>query len=211
MATDWAPEMLAQFRSRVSSEGLTDVETRVMDVHALQLADDLFDVTGSQFGVMLVPDQPLALREMVRVTRIGGRVLVVAYGPPARYEALQFFISALQTVDPDFHGLPEPPPLEFQVSDPDVLRERLVAAGLSDVEVDTSHQERVEFSSGQGCWDWMINGNPIVGMILTGVEDPDRVKIREALDTMVRERAENQVAVLTAPLNIGWGRKGHVG
>ena len=53
-----------------------------MDCHALELPDDRFDVTGSQFGVMLVPDQPRALREMVRVTKPGGRVLVIAYGPP---------------------------------------------------------------------------------------------------------------------------------
>jgi ubiquinone/menaquinone biosynthesis C-methylase UbiE len=41
-----------------------------------------------------VPDQPRALREMVRVTRPGGRVLVIAYGSPEEFEALQFFIGA---------------------------------------------------------------------------------------------------------------------
>ena len=45
-------------------------------------------MTGSQFGVMLVPDQALALREMVRVTKPGGRVLLVAYGSPAEFDAL---------------------------------------------------------------------------------------------------------------------------
>jgi hypothetical protein len=92
-----------------------------MDCHALELPDGRFDVTGSQFGVMLVPDQPRALREMVRVTKPGGRVLVIAYGPPAKLEFLQVFISALKAVAPQFPGLPDdPPPLEFQVSDPDV-------------------------------------------------------------------------------------------
>jgi len=54
-----------------------------MDAHALELDDDSFDLTGSQFGVMLVPDQPLALREMVRVTKPGGRDLLIAHGSPA--------------------------------------------------------------------------------------------------------------------------------
>ena len=118
LATDWAPQMVAQFESRARSEGLTNVHARVMDAHALDLEDDRFDVTGSQFGVMLVPDQALALREMVRVTKPGGRVLLIAYGSPAEFDALQFFVAALQTVAPDFEGLPDPPPLEFQVSDP---------------------------------------------------------------------------------------------
>src|SRR5215217_3732945 len=126
LATDWSPAMIEQFEARVRDERLSDAEGRVMDCHGLQLADDTFDVTGSQFGVMLVPDQPRALREMVRVTRPGGRVCVIAYGLPADVEFLQLFISALTAVAPNFPGLPDdPPPLEFQVSDADVLRRRM--------------------------------------------------------------------------------------
>jgi SAM-dependent methyltransferase len=210
LATDWAPQMVAQFESRARSEGLPNASARVMDAHSLDLDDDQFDVTGSQFGVMLVPDQALALREMVRVTRPGGRVLLIAYGPPAEFDALQFFVAALQTVAPDFAGLPDPPPLEFQVADPNVLRERLIAAGLGDVRVDNTQQERLELSTGQQLWDWMVFSNPITHMILedVGVSEADRARMRAALEKMLRARANaDGVAVLTAPLNIGWGRK----
>ncbi len=178
LATDWSPAMLAQFEAAVRSEGLANASGRVMDAHALALEHDSFDVTGSQFGVMLVPDQAVALQEMVRVTKPGGRVLLIAYGSPAEFDALQLFVAALQTVVPDFEGLPDPPPLEFQVSDPAVLRARLVAAGLSGVQVITTEQERIEVSTGQQAWDWMLYSNPITGMIIEDVgerrsgEDP---------------------------------------
>ncbi|HET7667331.1 MAG TPA: class I SAM-dependent methyltransferase, partial [Mycobacterium sp.] len=55
LATDWSPKMIECFNARVAAEGL-DAEGRVMDCHALDLADDSYDVTGSQFGVMLVPE-----------------------------------------------------------------------------------------------------------------------------------------------------------
>ena len=71
VATDWSPRMIERFNARVKQEGLSDAEGKLMDCHALAFADDSFDVTGSQFGVMLVPDQPRALREMVRVTEEG--------------------------------------------------------------------------------------------------------------------------------------------
>lgn len=208
LATDWASQMVAQFDARIRTEGLSNATARAMDAHALELDDDQYDVTGSQFGVMLVPDQALALREMVRVTRPGGRVLIVAYGAPEGFEALQFFIAALQSVVPEFDGLPDPPPLEFQVSDPKVLRERLEAAELREVHMDTAQQERVQFSSGQHAWDWMRSSNPIVDMILGEVDEADHVRVRTALDVMIRERAGvDDVAVLTAPVNIGWGWK----
>ena len=44
-----------------------EIETRVMDGHPLELEDDSFDLAGSQFGVMLFPDMPQAIREMARV------------------------------------------------------------------------------------------------------------------------------------------------
>jgi ubiquinone/menaquinone biosynthesis C-methylase UbiE len=208
LATDWSPAMIERFRARVREEGL-DAEGRVMDAHALDIEDDTFDVTGSQFGVMLVPDQPVALREMVRVTRPGGRVLVIAYGSPAEFEALQFFITALRAVVPDFEGLPDdPPPLEFQVADPDVLRRRLTDAGTRDVTVDTTHQERIESRSGRELWDWMLGSNPIAGMIVGDLTAAEQATVRQVLDGMLRERSDGEnPAVLTAPLNIGVGTK----
>ena len=208
LATDWSPAMIERFERRVREEALNKATGRVMDAHALDLPDDSFDVTGSQFGVMLVPDQLRALREMVRVTKPGGRVLLVAYGFPAELEFLGFFISALKAVAPAFPGLPDdPPPLEFQVSDPDVLRERLTDAGLKYVRVERT-TERPAFASGQEMWDWVLHGNPIPGMLLADLTEVQQARLRQVLDGMLRERADaNGRAVLTNVVNIGFGVK----
>jgi ubiquinone/menaquinone biosynthesis C-methylase UbiE len=208
LATDWSAAMIERFEARARAEGLAQATGRVMDCHALDLDDDTFDVTGSQFGVMLVPDQPRALREMARVTKPGGRVLVVAYGPPADLDFLGLFLGALQAVVPDFPGLPDdPPPLEFQVADPAVLRQRLTDAGLKDVRV-TRSAERPAFRSGQEMWDWVLYGNPIPGMIVADLTEAQRTTIRRVLDGMLRERAGgNTHAVLSNPVNIGVGVK----
>jgi ubiquinone/menaquinone biosynthesis C-methylase UbiE len=209
LATDWAPAMIERFEARVREEGLADAEGLVMDAHELDLPADGFDVTGSQFGVMLVPDQPRALREMVRVTKPDGRVLLIGYGSAGDFEALHFFIGALQAVVPGFEGLPDdPPPLEFQLSDPAVMHQRLSDAGLRNVTVDTTHQERIEVGSGQELWDWMLGGNPIAGMLVSELTEEQRATVRQVLGGMVRERSGgNGPAVLTAPLNIGIGTK----
>jgi ubiquinone/menaquinone biosynthesis C-methylase UbiE len=208
LATDWSTKMIEHFNARVVAEGL-DAEGRVMDCHALDLPDGSYDVTGSLFGVMLVPDQAQALREMVRVTKPGGRVLLIAYGDPAEFEALHVFISAVQAVVPEFEGPAEDESmLEFQVADPDVLRQRLIDADLTNVTVDTSNQERITVRTGQQLWDWTIGGNPIPGMLVADLTDQQREDIIRVLDGMVRERSDGSgSAVLTAPLNIGVGTK----
>ncbi|HUF59823.1 MAG TPA: class I SAM-dependent methyltransferase [Actinomycetota bacterium] len=208
LATDWSPAMIERFEARSREEGLRDAEGRVMDCHDLDLPDGTFDVTGSQFGVMLVPDQQRALREMVRVTKPGGRVLLIAYGAPAEFETLQVFIGALKVVAPEFPGLPDdPPPLEFQVSDPGVLRRRLTDAGLKGVRVEQT-AERPLFASGEEMWDWMLYSNPISGMVVADLTDEQRARLRQILDGMLRERAgADGRTVLSNAVNIGIGTK----
>ncbi len=210
MAVDQSPVMLELLAERARKEGL-DIETQVMDGHALQLRDGAFDIAGSQFGVMLFPDMPGGIREMIRVIRPGGQVLVHAYGNPHEIDFLGFLVAAIQTVRPEFDGPPtDPPPLEFQLADPDRLRSELSAAGLRDVKVETL-TETTEFESGEELWEWLVWSNPIVETILRGMlelTDGERGRVKQALETLIRGRAAgNRAARLTNPVNIGIGTK----
>ena len=206
VATDLAPAMVAHLEARATAEGLSNLEARVMDGHNLELADDYFDVAGSQFGVMLFPDLPRALGEMVRVTRPGGHVFLVVYGDPEEVEFLGFFMRAMHAVDPDFEGLPlDPTPLPFQVADPRRLRERFEEAELEDVRVETV-TEPLEFHSGRELWDWLMNSNPISGILVADTTAEQRAAARETLDELLHERAAGSgPAVLTNPVHIGIG------
>lgn len=209
LSTDMSPGMLEQLEARARQEGL-ELETRVMDGHALELEDNTFDIAGSQFGVMLFPDMPRGIRELARVTRPEGRVLMNVYGPPRNIEFFGFFVAAIRAAVPGFTGPPmDPPPLPFQLQDPETLRQELANAGLRDIRVETI-TERLEFQSGQQLWDWLVNSNPIVGMVLAelNLTKEQTAVVQEALDGMVRERAgSSSHAILTNPVHIGIGTK----
>jgi ubiquinone/menaquinone biosynthesis C-methylase UbiE len=208
VATDVSPKMAERLDARAREEGLANVEARVMDGHALEFEDDTFDISGSQFGVMLFPDLPRALSEMSRVIKPEGRALLVVYGPPTQVEFLGFFLGAIQAVVPGFTGLPlDPPPLPFQVADPEKLRQALTEAGLREIRVETI-TEKLEFQSGQEMWDWLVNSNPIAEMLIADVTEDQRAEVRHVLDGMLRERSGgNGPAVLTNPVHIGIGTK----
>jgi len=209
LATDKSPVMLELLANRAAGEGL-DIDTRVMDGQALQLDDASFDVAGSQFGVMLFEDMPRGIREMARVVRSGGRVLVSAYGDPGRIDFLRFMVRAIQSVRPEFDGPPsDPPPLEFQLADPGRLEQELTTAGLVDVTVETV-VESTRFASGADLWEWIVSSNPIVEMILgtLSIGARERGIVRQSMIDAVREQAGNDgTIILTNPVHIGIGTR----
>ena len=209
LATDQSAVMLKLLSARAGLENL-NIKTRVMDGHSLELNDNSFDIAGSQFGVMLFPDMPKGISEMVRVTKPGGRVLLLVYGDPTKIDFFSFFVRAIQSVRPDFNGPPlDPPPLPFQLQDPKRLRAELRTAGLKDIRVETI-TETTDFQSGKNLWEWLVSSNPIVEMVLDGLNltEDERDVIQQSLEKLVRARAGgNGAAKLTNPVNIGIGTK----
>jgi ubiquinone/menaquinone biosynthesis C-methylase UbiE len=208
MAVDLSPVMIELLRTRARKLGISNLEGRVMDGHALDLSDDLFDIAISQFGVMLFPDLPRGLSEMTRVTKPGGTVVLVVYAAPATIDFLGFFLSALHAVVPGFTGLPDnPPPLPFQASDPDILRQNLTAAGLTDIRIEPG-AEVLQFQTGHQLWDWVANSNPIAVMLISDLTTGQRTDVIQVLDEMLSDRAGGSgIATLTNPVQIGIGTK----
>jgi ubiquinone/menaquinone biosynthesis C-methylase UbiE len=208
-AVDISPVMIERLKARAREEGL-NLEARVMDGHALDLENDAFDIVASEFGVMLFPDLPRGLREMARVTKPGGRVVVVAFGSPTKIEFFGFFIRAVQAAVPGFTGPPmDPLPLPFQVQDPEKLRREMLNAGLKDVRVEETSKE-TKYQSGKQSWDWVTNSNPIAGEILgqLNLNKEQVAVIQQAMERLIRERAAGSgAAVLTSSINIGIGKK----
>ena len=79
-STDYVPELLDKGRRRAEAEGL-NVRFEVADVEALPYESASFDVVISTFGVMFAPDHATAAREMLRVTRPGGRIAMANWTP----------------------------------------------------------------------------------------------------------------------------------
>lgn len=77
---DYVPALLDRARRRADAEGVT-AEFVEGDAEALPFGDGSFDVVSSVFGVMFAPDHERTASELVRVTRPGGRIGLVAHTP----------------------------------------------------------------------------------------------------------------------------------
>lgn len=80
---DPSVQMLDIGRDKVDAATLSDrVELVEGDAQSLPFDDNHFDASVVSFGIRNVPDRELGLREMVRVTRPQGRVVVLELSEP---------------------------------------------------------------------------------------------------------------------------------
>lgn len=74
IAVDLTPEMLQTARRLAEERGLTNIEFRPADAHALPFDDNTFDLVSNRIALHHYTDARQAIREMVRVTKPGGLI-----------------------------------------------------------------------------------------------------------------------------------------
>ena len=81
LGTDFCKEMIEHAPAKAEDENLV-VEFEVADAMDLPYDDNSFDVTSIAFGIRNVDDPLVSLKEMARVVKPGGRVVVLEFGQP---------------------------------------------------------------------------------------------------------------------------------
>lgn len=121
---DLTPVLLERAKKNAHIAGV-DVEFLEGDAEALPYPDASFDVVLSQFGHIFAPRPAVAVKEMLRVVKHGGRIAFSTW-PPEHFTGRMFALIA-RHMPPPPPGVdqPAPPPLW---GDPNVVRERLGAS-----------------------------------------------------------------------------------
>jgi SAM-dependent methyltransferase len=132
--SDVVPEMTSIASRRASARGLDNVATAVLDLEQPDEPDDSYDVILCREGLMFVPDPALATREISRLLRPEGRLVLAVWGPRDRNPWLAVVLDAVSAQ----LGAPVPPPGipgPFSLEDAQRLAALLTDAGLEEVAV----------------------------------------------------------------------------
>lgn len=81
IGTDFCEEMIEHAPAKADKEQLV-VEFEVADAMNLPYEDNTFDIASIAFGIRNVDDPLICLKEMARVVKSGGRVVVLEFGQP---------------------------------------------------------------------------------------------------------------------------------
>jgi phosphatidylethanolamine/phosphatidyl-N-methylethanolamine N-methyltransferase len=74
---DLSSPMLEKARERVARKGVRNVRLLQMDAANLKFGDDTFDIVYAPYVISVVPDPVAVTREMCRVCRPGGRIVIL--------------------------------------------------------------------------------------------------------------------------------------
>ena len=146
VASDIAPGMVELIRTRTA--GLANVAVRPVDAAHVDEPPGSFDAVVFRMGLMLVPDPDVALQQIRRVLRDGGRFGAAVWGGPQHNPWLTSVGMAAMMQGLVQGGPPVGPGGPLSLGDPDELEKRVRNAGFADVTVQT-----IDYVRRYATWD----------------------------------------------------------
>jgi ubiquinone/menaquinone biosynthesis C-methylase UbiE len=170
LGTDISGSMVDAARARALEEGVDNVEFVRKDAEDLGLANASFHAVLCALGLMYVPDVELAAREMRRVARPGGRVVVAVWGKRNACGWAPVFPITEAEVKTDVC------PLFFHLGEEAMLQRLFASAQLELTEL-RRITTTLRYSSAEAACDAAFVGGP-VALAWSRFDEPTRQRVR---------------------------------
>jgi ubiquinone/menaquinone biosynthesis C-methylase UbiE len=133
VAVDLAENLLALAEHKASLLGLSNLETRLGDLEALDYPPEMFDAVVIVFGIFFLPDLRAATGGLWRMVKPGGQLAITTWGPHLFEPANSLFWDAVSAQRPDLAHAYSP---WDSLTDPDAVRNLLLDAGATNIHVE---------------------------------------------------------------------------
>ncbi len=154
LGVDLSDRMIERARERALQHGCSNARFERMDAEALAVPTEGFDVALCILGLMYVPDPSVAVREMRRIVRQDGRIVLAVWGERSRCGWAQVF----PIVDAEVSS--EVCPLFFNLGQGDALAALCEEAGLV-VERRKRMARTLDYADGEEACDAAFIGGPV--------------------------------------------------
>lgn len=202
-ATDFAQGMIDRLNQRITKEGLENIRAEVMDGQNLDLDDASYDVAASVVGVIFFPDIAKGLSELRRILKPKGRVAVVCWGDPDKFEMMAYLKQAIQIAAPDFE-MPTQTPVWARLLGREQLETAMTDAGFRNVRV-TNMVGKLEMESPDTFWNDFTSSAPPLEKLFEALGDENTRRTGEVFVDLVKNKCKEGDLSMTSEACIGIG------
>jgi ubiquinone/menaquinone biosynthesis C-methylase UbiE len=198
-AIDFSPQMVTNLRRRLNGAQL-GADVRLGDGQSLPWGDAEFDAAFSMFGLMFFPDRAKGFRELGRVLKPGGAVVVSSWAP---FEGVfASVMAAMREILPDIpFGTGKGP-----LGDPQEFQAELVAAGFGEVAV-TPRTHTLAGDVPAELWASFVRTTAPIALLKRRLGDAKWAEVTHGMvDRLQAQYGEGPITI-TATAYLGFGRK----
>ena len=205
LATDVSSSMLSVAADSARKEGLTNVETRVVDAENLALDGDSFDAVICRIALMLFPNPANALTEMRRVLKPGGKVAVIVFSALEKnpYHGIVFkIVQRLGNIPPPSPG----EPWMYALGEPGALDNVYRRSGFLNVSVQALRIQR-RFPSAADTIRTMRNSAGDLRELMNRLNEAERERAWAEIEEQLRQFDGPNGIEVPGEVLIGFGTK----
>jgi ubiquinone/menaquinone biosynthesis C-methylase UbiE len=186
LATDISENILKFASAAAREDGLTNVETRVMDGEELEeLEEESFDAVISRVGLIYFPNQQRALTGILRALKPGGKIAAVVYSTPENNKFFSIPVSIIRRraqLPPPLPGQPGP----FSLGGEGVLEEAYRRAGFREVRTQIAPSP-LRLPSAAECVRFERESFGALHQMLSGLPESERGAVWEEIEQELRQ------------------------
>jgi ubiquinone/menaquinone biosynthesis C-methylase UbiE len=201
VGTDISAAMVEKAARLAEERGLGQCRFLRSDAEKLELPDGYFDAVLCALGLMYFPDSEACFREMLRVSRPGGRVAAAVWGARKGCGWAEIFPIVDSRVESDVC------PLFFRLGTGDTLRDEAVRAGWTNPVVDRLNTE-LRYASDQEALGAVFAGGPVALAYSRFDEQTRAAAHAEYLESIAKFRDESGGYVLPGEFVVLRAEKG---